>query len=491
MNLNSPFLRRSLPVVGKAAVLAGHQPSAPLTVGAACLRPRSSQERLYADRSAHVVDFRKMDESDGSQESLSDSSFDSQDENEDYGLEDVRNNLQFMRVQPPAPDTRFERLFREDVELLDRLCSYLSPEDLAALSLVNRNVSAEARAYVRRAIAMIGRVLSPFFNNVDGFRTMQAKTGTLVSGSTALQLLDRTTYTNSDLDLYVDHRYAGDVVTYLLEQEGYSFERRGHQDVNAHRALENVVHIQDVYGLPEPVPAMPGYLGRGIRAVLDFTRGDKKIQLITSKKAPLDIILLFHSTCVMNVITHQRAYSLFPRATLIDRVTLAINTAGEGERWDIARQKYANRGWRVVDLGNESLALEESTDFQSMDRWVGDSETWTVPLLPKLPHLEDDFMSINAFRLAYDSQHGAEIGYDLCESPRLKFCYTSLKAERTLLMPIIVSLINRPHSGTDFLDKGLSEGMRLLRDIRLYRPGERVAYSRKHVSFTQASRWYR
>lgn len=314
---------------------------------------------------------------------------------------------------------------------------------------------------------MVGRVLSPFFRNVDGFRAMQARTGALVSGSTALQLLDRTTYANSDLDLYVDRRYADDVVTHLLEQEDYVFERRENQDPNAHVALDSIVHVENMYGDVEPVPAMTGYLGRGIRTVLDFTRGDKKIQLITSKKSPLDIILLFHSSasnktivistlttevaCVMNVLTHQHVYALFPRATLIDRVTLAINTAGEGERWDIARQKYAKRGWRVVDLGHEDLALEESADFQCVPRWIGDSKTWTVPLLPKLPHLGNDCLSINAFKLAYDEEHGAEIGYDLCESPRLKFCYTSLRHEREVLTSTIISLFTRPFVGTDWL----------------------------------------
>ena len=185
---------------------------------------------------------------------------------------------------------------REDVELLDRFFSYLSPRDLAALALVNRNISAEARGHVRRAIAMVDRVLSPFFRDVDGFRAMQARTGTLVSGSTALQLLDRTTYANSDLDLYVDHRFADDVVRYLLEQEEYVFERREHQDTNAIRELDNLVQVENIYGIMEPAPALAGYLGRGIRTVLDFTRGDKKIQLITSKKSPLDIILLFHSS---------------------------------------------------------------------------------------------------------------------------------------------------------------------------------------------------
>ena len=151
----------------------------------------------------------------------------------------------------------------------------------------------------------------------------------------------------------------------------------------------------------------------------------------------------------MNVITHQRAYALFPRATLADRVTLAINTAGEGERWDVARQKYATRGWRVVDLGHETLAVNESIDFRCTDRWVGDSETWTVPLLPKLPHLGDDLMSINSFRLAFDQTHGAEIGYDLCESPRLKFCYTALRSERKMLVPTIISLCDRPFGDND------------------------------------------
>ncbi|KAG8819209.1 hypothetical protein FRC19_010028, partial [Serendipita sp. 401] len=65
-------------------------------------------------------------------------------------------------------------------------------------------------------------------NNTLRFRSIQAETGTLISGSQALQFFDRAHYLDSDLDLYVSCRHTLTVGLFLLSI-GYRFEPTARQ----------------------------------------------------------------------------------------------------------------------------------------------------------------------------------------------------------------------------------------------------------------------
>ena len=49
----------------------------------------------------------------------------------------------------------------------------------------------------------------------------------------------------------------------------------------------------------------------------------------------------------MNVIAYDAAYSLFPKATFEDRVSLVSATRNDKEKAAIA--KYRHRGWTILD----------------------------------------------------------------------------------------------------------------------------------------------
>ncbi|KAF8184150.1 hypothetical protein K438DRAFT_1487164, partial [Mycena galopus ATCC 62051] len=62
------------------------------------------------------------------------------------------------------------------------------------------------------------RLLFPFFGaKARDFREIQAHTGTIISGSMALQFFNRLTWPNSDLDLYVSLPSASITVLFLVE----------------------------------------------------------------------------------------------------------------------------------------------------------------------------------------------------------------------------------------------------------------------------------
>jgi len=79
----------------------------------------------------------------------------------------------------------------------------------------------------------------------------------------------------------------------------------------------------------------------------------------------------------MNIITHEKAYSLFPRGSFEERRSLMIST--EGSKQDAARAKYVSRGWTMVErLTEAELALKDKSAFSSAKRYVGDTQCWTI-----------------------------------------------------------------------------------------------------------------
>ncbi|KZT59869.1 hypothetical protein CALCODRAFT_430226, partial [Calocera cornea HHB12733] len=71
----------------------------------------------------------------------------------------------------------------------------------------------------------INAVLFKFFptERCNAFRLLMFKTGAVISGSQALQLLMRTDYPGSDLDVYLHYRHAHQFDAFLAH-EGYTLQ---------------------------------------------------------------------------------------------------------------------------------------------------------------------------------------------------------------------------------------------------------------------------
>jgi len=119
----------------------------------------------------------------------------------------------------------------------------------------------------------------------------------------------------------------------------------------------------------------------------------------------------------MNLITHERAYSLYPHATFEERRSLVIST--EGSKQESARKKYEERGWVMVKNGQDEDTRNVASDFTQCRRYIGDSRCWTVPVLPKLD-LPEDFMATNTWELKYRS-NVEDIPGDFPTDPSMPF----------------------------------------------------------------------
>ncbi|KAF8640156.1 hypothetical protein AX16_010256, partial [Volvariella volvacea WC 439] len=291
-------------------------------------------------------------------------------------------------------------------------------------------------------------VLSPYFtpDQILAFQYLQSQTGTLISGSTALQFFDRSTYPESDLDIYAEHRHALPLVNWL-SSIGYKFVAQNGQAEDVKQAFmetSEYVHMTETGpsrdnvpgGFSESVPV--GRFGRGVAGVLNFEKRAKdgskrKIQVITAVHSPKEIILHFHSTCVMNVISHEKAYALYPRATFSHRRSLICSTAGSKQ--DAARQKYRERGWTLEKTTPLAEQYDTRSDFQlNCDhrrpgarsyRYVGDRYCWVIPLArtQSTQTLQADRLEVNSWRLTYNFMMEAEMSFELCGSSFLEYGY--------------------------------------------------------------------
>ncbi|KAI0338476.1 hypothetical protein BDW22DRAFT_1303432, partial [Trametopsis cervina] len=227
-----------------------------------------------------------------------------------------------------------------------------TPASVLNLKLTCRNMMQVVQRYLRSAFN-INRALAHFFDDVHGFRQLQHRSGLLISGSFALQFMGRLHYAESDLDLFLPMHCRLEVALWL-QANGYSFCATEHQAVD----LETVLHAADV----EPHLANVPYSLPGIFAVLTFRKPTgglarpMTVQLIIAWRTPMEIVLGFHSTCVLNVITYTTAYAMYPRATFEDMRNLVLL---DTEAQQSALVKYASRGWATVrELHFPEFALD-------------------------------------------------------------------------------------------------------------------------------------
>jgi hypothetical protein len=250
------------------------------------------------------------------------------------------------------------------------------------------------------------------------FQKLQATTGTIISGSAAVQFFDRALYKDSDLDLYMQHQSARPMALWL-QSIGYAFVPcKDSEFQSLEMGLQKSIKLntEDIYGIPIDINDEPdkGYFDAVV--VLDFKKTNHPdIQLITSRGPPLEMVLDFHSSewqlfnftekythsltpaCVMNVITHNKAYSIYPRATFIERRSLVYNRSENSLE---GRSKYEQRGWTQIPFLEAHDYDNPFSSFARGSRRIGDSKCWTIDLYPTVTTFQD-YMDSNTWYLHY------------------------------------------------------------------------------------------
>ncbi|KAK7678096.1 hypothetical protein QCA50_018889 [Cerrena zonata] len=140
---------------------------------------------------------------------------------------------------PPQPLNRASELFLDYVVvnpvIYDTIFDASSAEALIRLMRTCHTIRCSVKSYFMHAFN-INRHLARYFTDPMAFRYLQACTGTLISGSTALQFFDRSFYPESDLDLYTPTSWRLNVGHFLVG-DGYHFTPNPHQNTNFEIAI--------------------------------------------------------------------------------------------------------------------------------------------------------------------------------------------------------------------------------------------------------------
>jgi hypothetical protein len=101
----------------------------------------------------------------------------------------------------------------------------------------------------------------------------------------------------------------------------------------------------------------------------------------------------------MNLITHNKAYSVFPRETFEERRSLVY--VRDAESAVQARAKYESRGWRFITEIDADEMQDSTSAFADGSRHLGDSKCWTIGLQPEL-EFSPRFWEVNSWSLHYN-----------------------------------------------------------------------------------------
>jgi hypothetical protein len=179
--------------------------------------------------------------------------------------------------------------------IYNAIFSCLPPPDLYRAAMTCRSLHG-AVTHFHNLAYNVNRHLSLFFRNPVALRKLQAKSGFLISGSNALQFLDRTYYPESDLDLYAYPEHVKQIGMHLIESEGYTFVPGDKQVADF---KNQVVLERDLSRHSHRVSSNAEFeYADGMNEFYRFKRknSNHEVQVISVEISPLDSILYFHSS---------------------------------------------------------------------------------------------------------------------------------------------------------------------------------------------------
>ncbi|THU97436.1 hypothetical protein K435DRAFT_965519 [Dendrothele bispora CBS 962.96] len=321
--------------------------------------------------------------------------------------------------------------------------------DRIRYSLVSRQENRVVSSYNRRTFH-IRKLLYRYLDTISDiaqFRSLQYQTGMLISGYAAVQFFDNTVCPGSGLDVFVEIGRVEPVAKFLMEK-GFVFEPDQDQ-LGGFEQESSMVKVlrtgnNDVHQLPVPPNLNLWNIQhpKNLAEIFNFVKDGKRIQISTCLKTPMAVILNFHSTCVMNIISHSHAYSFYPYETFEEGVEISIFAQWQLERDNHCAtcEKYTGKGWRMISKPSAKAYFRPNSEFRNDARFVGDSGCWTIPLEPFHDqnevvssehqalhismHAKDDIVRANGWRNDVNGIGELMIFFDILSSGSLEHQYT-------------------------------------------------------------------
>ncbi|KAH7100726.1 hypothetical protein BKA62DRAFT_771213 [Auriculariales sp. MPI-PUGE-AT-0066] len=285
------------------------------------------------------------------------------------------------------------------------------PTTLARIAKTSRSAHAAVQDFMtQRWHRQLRRFCDPF-----AFRSMQARTGVIVSGSQALSFFrgddfGRDEYGRlSDLDLYPVKGTEREIGLWLIAQ-GYSylsqFEsgiladktfRMDFEDMEDYASARDITacfeffkpaNAEDILSPEERIkageyqlPSVNTTPGSPDDREVERWRNDcnnVRVRIIAPMHTPIASILKFDSTPVMNGIAWDRAFCLFPRSTFEDQNIYSTRSGNPNHPTTL--HKWCDRGYKYMGLSYESEAANLQSELKGL-RWLLDGHSWNIKLM--------------------------------------------------------------------------------------------------------------
>ncbi|KAH7019802.1 hypothetical protein EDB80DRAFT_701551 [Ilyonectria destructans] len=233
----------------------------------------------------------------------------------------------------------------------DELKKYLNAAELLALSQTSKELGL-LRYYTLKKAANVDGRLKDFVHDAPLFRSHLGHDNALISGSFALNVFEMGGLKVRKLDIFVqDGPKADHIMFFVSETEGYRSEDE--QDGE--------------------LPCTINYTNQ--------SRPDVEVRITRTPGPPLQHIMTSSSTtaCV-NFLSWNKAYSIFPRPTFIQRRLAPLRSLDD--ELNSTLKKLGRHGWSDRDVlwpgrhGGHETQLSQITGL----RRVGDGSTLIIPL---------------------------------------------------------------------------------------------------------------
>jgi hypothetical protein len=216
---------------------------------------------------------------------------------------------------------QFSRGFQVLNTCTPEIASHLIFQDAISLLQVCHSTRLWQRSVL---LSMVLRLLGRHFSNPRKMRNMMRRIGAIISGSSALWLVDsdRASWEPGDLDIYVPRNMAQTMIDFLL-QEGYQLA-----------------------SIPDGEHPGGPYIDLGhLASVTKLIKGDCRIDLMESlSQSSVLPITLFHNTIVMNYMTADSISMMYPKLTFQRKGVRANPDRRSTSKWQL---KYSSRGFYV------------------------------------------------------------------------------------------------------------------------------------------------
>lgn len=252
--------------------------------------------------------------------------------------------VSFLPACRTARTHPFERIIRF-FDIMKYIADFLDLQTLHSLTSTNQ----ELRRILQYEPSMRARkLLRPYFP--DALRELSHTldiSGAIISGSAPLSIIQPGDWTPGDLDIIVPNCNLDIISSFLVTQ--------GFHDV-----------AQPLLSPDSPLVTQTGYHHE--RDILFNLKRFKRHSLQIDVSAiiaripsstPLDFVLTYHSSVVMNILTSSTIYVGFPTLTFAHR--LIVN--GNQPNMDLLLQKWAGRGYHQDHHDDAAIAKPDLHPF--------------------------------------------------------------------------------------------------------------------------------